>query len=98
MAAAHTQQERAIAGRVWQEVPRILNSALLVSGLFQLLEFGSLLVTQGVQVSGSSEPATCWMPVAAAGCRTLLCGQALTAPHLGCRAAGCCPRWWATGC
>ncbi len=44
-------QERAIQGRLFTTLPKVLNVGLLVSALFHILEFGSLLVDGGIDVS-----------------------------------------------
>lgn len=45
-------QERAIEGRLFTTLAKVLNVGLLISALFHILEFGSLLVDGGIDVSG----------------------------------------------
>ena len=47
-------QERSLAGRLFQTIPKVLNVGLLVAALFHILELGSLLVDRGVEVSCST--------------------------------------------
>ena len=50
-AITYTCLERGIQGALWASVPKSLNVALLVSSLFHILEFGSVLASEGVMVS-----------------------------------------------
>jgi len=48
-AITYTCLERSIEGLLWGSVPKTLNVALLVASLFHILEFGSVLATEGVE-------------------------------------------------
>jgi len=47
-AITYTCLERGIQGSLWGTVPKTLNVALLVASLFHILEFGSVLATEGI--------------------------------------------------
>jgi hypothetical protein len=47
-AITYTCLERGIQGALWGLVPKTLNVALLVAALFHILEFGSVLATEGI--------------------------------------------------
>ncbi|KAL4537184.1 hypothetical protein Ndes2526B_g04905 [Nannochloris sp. 'desiccata'] len=47
-AITYTCLERGIQGALWGTVPKTLNVALLVASLFHILEFGSVLSTEGI--------------------------------------------------
>jgi hypothetical protein len=70
-------QERSLAGRLFQTIPKVLSVGLLVAALFHILELGSLLVDRGVEVSGLGRgqkrlfPAYQAEEAAAAFCRCL---------------------------
>ena len=50
-AITYTCLERYIQGALWGSVPKTLNVGLLVAALFHILEFGSVLASEGIEVS-----------------------------------------------
>lgn len=44
----YTLLERGIGGYLWRTIPKSLNVALLLAALFHILEFGSLLASEGI--------------------------------------------------
>ena len=82
-------QERSLAGRLFQTIPKVLNVGLLVAALFHILELGSLLVDRGVEV-GAVLP--CAVQCCALLCRAVLAVAAL--PTGACLAAGSESRAW----